>query len=120
MVNVITQLNPLSEYRGFDYAAMFDRASTYLSSGEEYGPNELLSDRQSEIRVQYDAHCVFEYMQRQSGLEWLMARSWTMSSTVGHEVVPLEMEKLSLEERCLLGDNLGRQLIDPVDETKDD
>ena len=105
----------VTEYTNFDYAKKFEEAATSGYKKADYDPVDLLSDEDAEKRVEYDRQNVYEHTKRQSGIEWLTARKNTLTSTVSHEVLPREEKNLTLEQKSLLRDDLGRKLISPLE-----
>ena len=105
----------VTEYQDFDYAKKFEEAATSGYKKDDYDPVELLNDEEAAKRLQYDRQNVYEHTKRGSGIEWLNGRGWTLTSTVSHEVLPREETNLTLEQKNLLRDDLGRKLISPLE-----
>merc|ERR1711971_445776 len=80
--------NYVTKYSGFEYAKIFDNAIISASQIYDYDPTDLIIDLDSEKRLQYDAHNVYEHPKSQSGVEWHWDRKNSISSTVSNKVLP--------------------------------
>ena len=106
-----SDLNCITKQREFDYARQYgDILKKELHNKDDYKQEYYLSIRDSAIRKIFDRHCVYLACKGQGGDEWGYLRSFTLTSTMCHAILPRSEEGLSQEEVQLLKNDLGLAL----------
>lgn len=65
---------------------------------ENYDAKEYLTLRECQIREVYDPHCVYLTCKGQGDDEWRYMRSFTITSTLCHAILPRTEDELSENE----------------------
>jgi hypothetical protein len=101
----------VTEPKEFEYARRFGEIlKKELHNEDDYEPDDYLSNRDSTIREIFDRHCVYLACKGQGGDEWRYLRSFTITSTMCHAILPRTDDGLSDEEVTLLKTDLGLAL----------
>jgi hypothetical protein len=129
-VTFLQSTSPSLSYGSFDYITTQKElryAKVYKSilqkekhKEEDYEAEEYLTLRECQIREIFDRHCVYLACKGQGGDEWRYMRSFTITSTLCHAILPRTEDGLSENEIDLLRNNLGVNVKSQHDAEVDD
>ena len=106
----------VTEQREFNYARWYvNIIKKELHNEDDYEPEDYLSIHDAAIREFSDRYCVYLAFKGQGGDELWYLRSFTITSTMCHSVLPRDKEGLSQEEVHLLKNDLGLALMSAAD-----